>query len=660
MGDFVDPTIDVQSLFLTRFQDLSEWSFCGSDIKSLCKSYTDTGLSVFEFAKRHSIPYSTMKRYVHRYRLWKTTGVDKIHDARAGRPPNLDDTAIINIRRHLRENLSSQECQNSMLQNFHLVAENQACETKRRRGLAGADVRLSKKTIKRIKCENSFVEVQCQFKTHARSFAESDVRNLYSFAIMNAAFLTLKVAAMCFNWDATQYCINPEGHATIVKCKGDNDMPATALSEGGLGFAIKYYHFHNANGDLAPAVFIIADDTMGVDEFFFEKVVGLSHTQIVGAFGYLVFTKTRNCNAAFYRWYANFIVAPFVDECRDSHECKNPDDTPMRAFVVCDGEPSQIQIFQESFILDLMRDSLIDFGKSPASCSAITQSSDDSDFFKASKKKLVRIRETDYISQSLNTRLNNIISHRLDADDQPRMTSAKKSLVCNALQQVVYSIKNVLTPEIVKQGYKRIGQFPVSFRTSIGRCTRQVTARDMDVMEKELPAMVEIFRTTGKITEAQMDAAGIPSVNSESTNSKPKDERPMHQQRSVIMNSVDCIAQYRAHVERREAEPARRVLAQEQREAAKIVRERKAEDVRLRKEAREVEKQRRANLTPEEVKAEAKAKRFANKLAKQVAATQQQNVDIPEQTENDADDLLDDDLFDDDEIDNICDRSFDM
>ena len=96
-------------------------------------------------------------------------------------------------------------------------------------------------------------------------------------------------------------------------------------------------------------------------------------------------------------------------------------------------------------------------------------------------------------------------------------------------------------------------------------------------MERELPAMVEIFRSTGKVTEAQMDAAGIYSVNSESTNSKPKNERAMHQQRSVIMNSVDCIAQYRAHVERRDAEPARRALAFEQREAAKILRERKAE-----------------------------------------------------------------------------------
>ena len=145
---------------------------------------------------------------------------------------------------------------------------------------------------------------------------------------------------------------------------------------------------------------------------------------------------------------------------------------------------------------------------------------------------------------------------------------------------MLYSIKHVLTPEIVKQGYKRIGQYPVSFRITIGQCTRQVTARDMDVMERQLPVMVEIFRRTGKVAEAQMDEADIPSVNSESTNSKPKDERAMHQQRSEVMNSDDCFVQYRAHVEHRAAEPARRALALEQREVAKVVRERKAEEVR--------------------------------------------------------------------------------
>jgi hypothetical protein len=154
-------------------------------------------------------------------------------------------------------------------------------------------------------------------------------------------------------------------------------------SAGGLGFAIKYNHFHNAAGDMAPLVLIVADDTMEEGEFFVQDVAGLSHTQLVDSTSFLVFTKTRSCNAAFYRWYAHNVVAPFVLKCRAAYGNQNPDETPMRAFVVCDGEPSQLQVFQEGFILQLMAESLIDFGKSPASCSAITQASDDSEFFKA-------------------------------------------------------------------------------------------------------------------------------------------------------------------------------------------------------------------------------------------------------------------------------------
>lgn len=196
----------------------------------------------------------------------------------------------------------------------------------------------------------------------------------------------------------------------------------------------------------------------------------------------------------------------------------------MRAFVVGDGEPSQIQVFQEPFIIELMKESLIDFGKSSAFCSAITQASNDSGFFKASIKKLVRIRETDYINPVLDNRLQTFVSSRVTADGAARFSSEKKTLVCDALQQVVYSIKHVLTPEIVKNGYKRIGQHPVSFLTTMGRCKREISGRDIDHMHEMLPNMVEIFCTTGKVTEAQMDAANILSVNDEATNGRPKDD----------------------------------------------------------------------------------------------------------------------------------------
>jgi hypothetical protein len=45
-----------------------------------------------------------------------------------------------------------------------------------------------------------------------------------------------------------------------------------------------------------------------------------------------------------------------------------------------------------------------------------------------------------------------------------------------------------------------------------------------------------------------MDAANVLSVKDEASNGRPKDDRPLHQQRAVIMNGSDCIAQYRSTI----------------------------------------------------------------------------------------------------------------
>lgn len=219
----------------------------------------------------------------------------------------------------------------------------------------------------------------------------------------------------------------------------------------------------------------------------------------------------------------------------------------------------------------------------------------------------------------------------------------------------MYSIQHVLTPEIVKAGYRRIGQFPVSFVTTMSRCTRLISGREMDNMREQLAGMVDIFQRTGILTEDQMDAANIRSVNDEASNGRSKDDRPLHQQRSVIMNGVDCIEQYRSYINYRDGEPARRALAAEQREAARVVRERKAEEIRRKRDVKDAEKLRRANFTPAELKEESRLKRAATKAAK-LAATVQELLqqqppepllhDIDSEDEGDA-------LFADDEIDDI-------
>jgi hypothetical protein len=72
-----------------------------------------------------------------------------------------------------------------------------------------------------------------------------------------------------------------------------------------------------------------------------------------------------------------FLIS-FFDECL-WNSCfifctlQNEDGTAMRFFLFCGGKAKQIDFFQEADMLQLFRQSLIDFAKTPASCSAICQ-----------------------------------------------------------------------------------------------------------------------------------------------------------------------------------------------------------------------------------------------------------------------------------------------
>ena len=51
------------------------------DIKSLCKSFLLSDITILEFIDRHSVPHPSMKRYMQKYRKWQTTGIDTFHNS---------------------------------------------------------------------------------------------------------------------------------------------------------------------------------------------------------------------------------------------------------------------------------------------------------------------------------------------------------------------------------------------------------------------------------------------------------------------------------------------------------------------------------------------------------------------------------------------------
>jgi hypothetical protein len=180
---------------------------------------------------------------------------------------------------------------------------------------------------------------------------------------MVKAFCEFLTPHMLFNWDATQFRIDLDSNKIVVIEKDeDDDSPISRKSSGSLAFAIKLYHFHNANGGVAPAVWVVADDSMDEEDCDFFEVAGLNN--VAGnSCGFLCFTKNRSGNINFYNKFLNTIIVPFVTETREMQDCKNIDGSFCRAFIYCDGEQLQIKYFKNDDVLEILKENLIDIGK---------------------------------------------------------------------------------------------------------------------------------------------------------------------------------------------------------------------------------------------------------------------------------------------------------
>ena len=613
------------------YMDLSSHYFFPDDKKLVCQYIVDEKMSYRRFAANHKLSKSRIGKWMSRWKEFKATGRDKFSHDKGGRPSRIDHDGSLALCDYLKAGRRNQQA--PTVSELRTKINTEVMATGTRKGIANSD-NPSRSTLWRIWKSHRCEEGKCQMKTHARILNEGDPRNVYTMACMMWAFCAILAACMCFNWDATQFYMSDDITDTAVYIKGDScHIPLTRESSGGLGISIKYYHFHNAAGEAGPAVYIIADDSMSEEEFWVTSVVSLGNSTEVGSKGYLCFCKTRNGNDAFYEWFAKTVVVPFVQKVREIHQEKNDDGTDMRAFVMCDGEESQIRVFQKEEIRQSLNLNLIDLGKTPASCSAILQSSDVSMFFKTTKQLLKNSQTQPYKNATLERSLTTAFHayHQRNGENTRRgISPAMQSKIINSLQQIVFVIHKTLNPDIIIKGYIDCGQnAPISlddngeatftkYEQCIKKCTRQLTNGEFQIMRENLPHFVSIMRQHGKITEAQMDEKGIPNYNHLDTDKKPKNERALHKQRATVMNSEDVVSQFIDYQQRRLTHQAEMEHRRQQRDATLMQRQ-------IAKAAKDAEKRRRLTMTEEEKRAEASAKRRATNERKRLERMEQQN-----------------------------------
>ena len=129
-----------------------------------------------------------------------------------------------------------------------------------------------------IKKKANINEVSGQGKSSARVKAESDLRNNLSMAAMLKAYTGDINPHLKMNLDFTQYYIE-ENTGTILVVKNGflgESLHAPAIIEASFEISIKYLHFHNSLGVLAPAVIVVADDTLGENDCLPYMIKGAS------------------------------------------------------------------------------------------------------------------------------------------------------------------------------------------------------------------------------------------------------------------------------------------------------------------------------------------------------------------------------------------------
>lgn len=523
-----------------------------------------------KFARSKNIDEKTLRRWVNQRQEYVQRGVNTVYDG-PGNPPILDKDAEKQILDSVTDLVRTQKTPSTAKVEDMVV--HGVRETLRRRGMVKNCDSVSKSYLRSLFHKLRLHKCKVQTKTSARIEAEADPRNMYSMICLVKAFCENLPPRLIFNWDATQYITSNDLHATgvYIESMKSHNIAITSESNGTMAIAVKMFHCHNAAGYSTKPVFVIADDEMGEEEFKVFLVRGLGNNNVNRSNGWLCFTKTRACNRAFYRWFATEIVCKFVKKSRDSQPLKPNED--FHAFVTCDGEARQLEAFMEDDIRTLLDTENIILAKIPASCSGISQPSDVSDFFKASKKRLeylprslrdnsvvkarpnMTVEEEDELEQQIGEYPDADIVEQLDQIlKETSFTSDKKGKIIDALQRIAWVIRTTLTLDMVRQGYQRVGWVPKpSLRKAMGKCTKALSTEEYNNLEEHWQELASCYIQKGELTETDMDKVGIVGGTT-GRNKKPKNDRPLHQQRAVMINHPFCVTKYLEYKARKEEE----------------------------------------------------------------------------------------------------------
>lgn len=473
-------------------------------------------------------------------------------------------------------------------------------------------VELCLRTCQNLKSKLDLRKRAPQYMTDVRVKSASDLRMTYSMVLMVKSCLEFKLPPLIWNWDATQFIVRvtATGAAVYILGADDDPTPVTAIGNSGLDFAIKWMFLGSAAGDAAPLVFIIAVPELPPGKWQVYEIRGLSATTDSGKIGYLVIGHDRHGTSDFFQWFLKNIVITTIVKTRTDNDLKDENGMWSETSVSCDGESIIMNEVFTNAIISELQDYEIILSKIAASCSHIHQAADMGPVFRALKAHLAAITRKGLSVENklLDLRIMEALG-KLEVEFNITLPAEKKDKFSFGLRTLVKTMKDLLTADLIMKSFERTGQCPVDFDKIIGQCYTSLDQEMRTHMSEHLAHDVPLFRAQGRLTEAQYEESGIPTLDD--PDDKPRDERALQNERAVLLSHPKTVErrlqQVNSSLPLGNALMAPELSKQERKElqdAAKAVDRRKRSD-----EKKEADHKERENRTPAQKQADAVARK---------------------------------------------------
>ena len=296
-------------------------------------------------------------------------------------------------------------------------------------------------------------------------------------------------------------------------------------------------------------MYIFQDDKLKEGTFWAAKIDHLSPATDLRGYTWIVGIKSKTVCPSFINWFVREVVFEFIDLCRRA--CSDPN-TPL--FYSFDGEVKVMNPMLESTLIPMWRERCVMMVKHAASTSALCNACDTGNIHKATKRSArVATEESALVGKE------GVLAQMLAAflKHSPSTTPKRRGMVSKMILRIVAAHQRVVTSSMIQHSFIKSGQvlppgsiFIDFLDSKLALCSTQLTLPDSVAIREAFPSLVELARKNGKVTEDDMDKAVVPKhrpgIELTDKRVKPKDQRALHQQRTVVVNHQDVLAQLAA------------------------------------------------------------------------------------------------------------------